>query len=173
MKKTKRTMLHSKFPYGINIIHNSKFISASALAILLLSFTSSFAGQETIEDSASTGIDTASVSWSDSPVFGDSVDIVTTVKISNPDPEEIIEVRYGTMAGSGDLLAMNLRIVTEGQAYFLVYNDLKFPVDNNGFVTISARAEKAYLQQHDRYFVLKLKDESGNELRTISQTENH
>jgi hypothetical protein len=192
----KTTMLHSKFPLSrtskippIGDKQNFPYWGqaklflpiASALVIILLSFTASFA-QEEITDSVSsststfyegnTGFDTSSINWNNSS-YSDSVDIVTVVKINNPDPEEMIEVRYGTEAGSGNLVAMNLRIVKEGDQYSLVYGNLKFPIDGRGYATIVARTEKAYLQQHDRYFHLKLKNKSGNQVKHIAKKENH
>jgi hypothetical protein len=171
----KITMLsHSKFK-----IQNTKLF---ALVMILLSSVASFAQEEINPDSVSaststfyegnTGMDTSSISWTNS-AFTDSVDIVTVVKINNPDPEEMIEVRYGTETGSGNLVAMNLRIVKEGDEYSLVYGNLKFPIDQRGYATIVGRAEKAYLQQHDRYFHLKLKNKSGNQVKHIAKKENH
>jgi hypothetical protein len=147
-----------------------KHITATLAAVLL---TSVFAFSQDLPqaDEMSTEIDSASVSWADSTALQDSVDITITIKITIPDEGERLEVYYGTQEGKGDLAAMIFLTTREENQYFLVGENLKLPLGQSAWVSVYFKAEKAYLQQHDRYFTLKLKDESLTEVKHLSKKE--
>jgi hypothetical protein len=152
----------------------------TSLAAVLLACNIAFPQDENLyeqspalpqSDDTNTQVDSASVSWNDSPAVQDSADITITIKIKNPDEGERVEVYYGTEEGKGDLAAMIFLTVKEENQYFLVYENLKLHVGQSGLVIVYFKAEKAYLLQHERYFTLKLKDESLTEVKYLSKKE--